>query len=469
MFELVKRLARCFCLLLALAAPSLAQERPSWAIADAVDRLIAKNALFLPGRDGFVKLSDGTLTQYELPAKNYLKEGKSWQVELLSRRWRKKEPHGWTAWHDARPQYGAWKIGVVRVDVLASGVQATWLDNQNFSGTTAPGEAEVVQRLDTLGQKSIAFPADPGGSANVDPVQPIVSSTSSPRRTYPVFQQSNQAAGGLPAGMSRPVAQVPAPSPAVPGAVQGAPRPAFTLPPGPSPTPAPRPLVSTPVPSPVRPATGPQGRGAAKDGATVALPPVMPFAGVLPYFIGAVVAMSALSMILKKSKRSPSSRRKSGPAKQPSPPPLPVAFPAPATNPLDLIQRTEHLLTPAELAFFAVLEPLVHSSHRISSKVRLADLFNAAQGPGQQTAFNKIVGKHIDFVLTDSATSRILCGIELDESSHARPDRIERDRFVNEVFARNQLPLLRVPFSWTYYPDGLRARLVQAGLAVAET
>jgi hypothetical protein len=45
MFELVTRLARCLCLLLALAAPALAEERPSWAITDAVDRLVAKNGL----------------------------------------------------------------------------------------------------------------------------------------------------------------------------------------------------------------------------------------------------------------------------------------------------------------------------------------------------------------------------------------------------------------------------------------
>lgn len=452
MFELVKRFVRCLSLLLALAAPSLAQERPSWAITDAVDRLIAKNALFLPGRDGFVKSSDGTLTQYELPSKNYLKDGKCWQVELLSRRWRKKDPTGWSAWNDARPQYGAWKIGMVRVDVLASGVHAAWVDNHNFSGATPPGEAEVMQRLDTQGQRSATAPVDSTRSANVNPVPLIVSSASSTTRTFSSIQQSNQAPGGLPAGMSRRV--VPTSPPVAPPVI--------------APTPATPTFTLTPVPSPTRPATGPQGRGGVERNATVTTPPAKPFANAILYFIGAAIVLSALSGILKKSKHPSSSRRKPGPAKRPSPPPLPVAFPAPANNPLDLIQRCENLMTPAELAFFAVLEPLVHSSHRISSKVRLADLFNAAQGPGWQTAFNKISRKHIDFVVTDSATSRILCGIELDDSSHALPDRVERDRFVNEVFARNQLPLLRVPFSWTYYPDGLRAKLVEAGLAVAE-
>lgn len=458
MFELVNRFARVFCFLVALAAPALAQERPSWAITDAVDRLIARNALFLPGRDGFVKFSDGTLTQYELPAKNYLKEGKCWQVELLGRRWRKKEPQGWTAWNDARPQYGAWKIGVIRVDVLASGVKAAWVDNHNFIGATAPGEAEVMQKLDTQGQRSVASPDNSTYSSNVNPVQPVENSTG---RIFTVNPQPSPASGGLPAGVSRRVAQTAVPSSPVADPVQSAPRPAYTLTPVPSPAQAPRPAA------PVQPVSGPQSWGDVARDATVTTPPAKPFANSMPYFIGAVIAISVLSGILKKSKRPSSPRRKPGPAKRQSPPPLPAAFPAPANNPLDLIQRCENLMTPAELAFFAVLEPLVHSSHRISSKVRLADLFNAAQGPGWQTAFNKISRKHIDFVVTDSATSRILCGIELDDSSHALPDRIERDRFVNEVFARNQLPLLRVPFSWTYYPDGLRAELVKAGLSVS--
>lgn len=439
MFELVKRFVRCFCLLIALTGPALAQERPSWAITDAVDRLVAKNALFLPGRDGFLKFPDETLTQYELPSKNYLKDGKGWQVELLSRRWRKKEPQGWTAWNDARPQHGAWRIGVICVDVLASGVKATWVDNLNFSGATAPGEAEVTQKLDTLGQRNIASPAGSTYSSNVNPVQPVESATGQIFSTMP---QPSPASGGLPSGMRRKIAQASTPvAPPIAAAVQRPASPVSAIPPVPLPVQAPQPFAA----------------------ATVS-PPALSFASTITILMFAFIIMSVLSRQLGKPKRQWSSRHKPGPTDRKSPPPWPAALPAPANNPLDLIQRTDNLLTPAELAFFAVLEPLVHSTHRISAKVRLADLFSAVQGPGQQTAFNKISRKHIDFVVTDSATSRILCGIELDDSSHNRPDRIERDRFVNELFARNQLPLLRVPFSWTYYPDGLREKLEKAGL-----
>lgn len=124
-------------------------------------------------------------------------------------------------------------------------------------------------------------------------------------------------------------------------------------------------------------------------------------------------------------------------------------------------------MTAAEQAFFDVLEPLVRSACRVSSNVRLLDLFEVRQGRGQQAAFNKISRKHIDFVLTEHGSSRILCAIELDDSSHKRPDRIERDAFVNQLFAANGLPLLRVPFAWTYNVPGLRAELLKAGVPLA--
>ena len=131
-----------------------------------------------------------------------------------------------------------------------------------------------------------------------------------------------------------------------------------------------------------------------------------------------------------------------------------------------MFEARSHLLSEAEQKFFGVLQPLVGSACNVSSKVRLADLFDVRPGRGQQAAFNKIQSKHIDFVLTDPATSRILCAIELDDSSHLRPDRIERDEFIDDLFGRNHLPLLRVPCMWTYNPQDLHEALAGVGVPV---
>jgi len=154
------------------------------------------------------------------------------------------------------------------------------------------------------------------------------------------------------------------------------------------------------------------------------------------------------------------------------PPPQPAAMPPPlptshSSGKIGIIEGRTHLLTAAEQSFFAVLEPIVRPFCSISSKVRLADLFDVRQGRGWQSAFNKISNKHIDFVLTEPGTSRILCAIELDDSSHNRPDRSERDDFVNELFASQGLPLLRVPCAWTYYPPALRDELAKAGVPLS--
>ena len=200
----------------------------------------------------------------------------------------------------------------------------------------------------------------------------------------------------------------------------------------------------------------------------------------MPFILVTVVVVSVISQIFKMKRRSARSRnpdktyRNAQPPSAPqraigsSPPPIPTPNQKPDQNSLDLIERRDNLMTPAELAFFAVLEPIVRPTCMISSKVRLADLFDVRQERGQQAAFNKIVGKHIDFVLTDCQSSRILCAIELDDSSHNRLDRVERDSFVNELFAQKRLPLLRVPFSWTYYPAALREALAKAGVQIPE-
>lgn len=106
--------------------------------------------------------------------------------------------------------------------------------------------------------------------------------------------------------------------------------------------------------------------------------------------------------------------------------------------------------SPAELSFYHVLELAVQSRVTILSKVRLADVFFVAQPNQNRKYFNSIVGKHIDFLLCDPATLKPLAGIELDDASHERSDRVERDDFVNRVFASAGLPLLHFPTRRTY-------------------
>ena len=72
----------------------------------------------------------------------------------------------------------------------------------------------------------------------------------------------------------------------------------------------------------------------------------------------------------------------------------------------------------------------------IFTKVRLIDLAQPKKGAADYaTLRNKVIQKHVDFVICDEDVNVKLI-IELDDSSHSRPDRRERDQLVDEVLHR---------------------------------
>jgi hypothetical protein len=74
----------------------------------------------------------------------------------------------------------------------------------------------------------------------------------------------------------------------------------------------------------------------------------------------------------------------------------------------------------------------------------------------------KIYRKHVDFLLCSPGSLLPLAGIELDDSSHQRPDRVARDAFVEDVFASTGLPLLRVAVRASYDDNELSGLLRDA-------
>ncbi len=113
----------------------------------------------------------------------------------------------------------------------------------------------------------------------------------------------------------------------------------------------------------------------------------------------------------------------------------------------------DDFLSPAELSFYAVLRTAINGRVTLCSKVALGDLFYVKKGddPSRWRIYtNKIDRKHVDFLLCDPLSMRPLVGIELDDSSHQRPDRQARDTFVDGVFAAAKLPLLHIPVKRAY-------------------
>ena len=122
-------------------------------------------------------------------------------------------------------------------------------------------------------------------------------------------------------------------------------------------------------------------------------------------------------------------------------------------------RQRDGLLTPAERTFFQALRTGVGDRWHIVTKVRLADLVAPLPGREWQAAWNRIAAKHVDFALCEPDTLRPRLVIELDDRSHRRPDRVERDAFVDRVFAEAALPILHVPVRRSYEPSGLAGQI----------
>ena len=97
----------------------------------------------------------------------------------------------------------------------------------------------------------------------------------------------------------------------------------------------------------------------------------------------------------------------------------------------------------------------------ICAKVNLADIFFVVRPNENQGFRNKIDRKHVDFLICDSTTMKPLYGVELDDSSHSKQKRIERDQFVDSVFRTAGLPLIRIKAARTYDINELKKILDQ--------
>lgn len=131
--------------------------------------------------------------------------------------------------------------------------------------------------------------------------------------------------------------------------------------------------------------------------------------------------------------------------------------------------KEPHLLSKGERAFFFALCKALGYSYHIFPKVRLIDLVTVIPDTRNiQAHKNRIISKHVDFVLCARDTFSPLLVIELDDASHNRPDRQARDASKDAVLNAAGLPILRVPAQSTYDPQAL-ANLISSKLPVPAT
>lgn len=101
-------------------------------------------------------------------------------------------------------------------------------------------------------------------------------------------------------------------------------------------------------------------------------------------------------------------------------------------------ERQEYFLSPAEKQFYDVLQELVGEEITICPKPSVREVLRVRDDVKRDRLkyFNWISQKHVDFVLCDRETMQILCAVELDDRTHERSDRRQRDAFLDKAFAK---------------------------------
>lgn len=139
-------------------------------------------------------------------------------------------------------------------------------------------------------------------------------------------------------------------------------------------------------------------------------------------------------------------------------------------------EKIDVLFSPAERSFLGVLAQAAEGRGIVFGKVRVADVLRPVKGLSRsrwQAAFNRISAKHFDYVVCAPDTLEVMLVVELDDKSHAKSKRVDRDRLLESVCSSAQLPLhrFRVAASYnivdvrnTLFPPPVEATPVEDGV-----
>lgn len=109
-------------------------------------------------------------------------------------------------------------------------------------------------------------------------------------------------------------------------------------------------------------------------------------------------------------------------------------------------KKRDDFLSASELSFYRALSLFLENKATICPKVAVKEIVFIGSGVGKNYMkfFNRISQKHVDFVLCDVRTMQVICVVELDDLSHQREARKQRDAFIDLVFATSQIPIFHI-------------------------
>lgn len=108
-------------------------------------------------------------------------------------------------------------------------------------------------------------------------------------------------------------------------------------------------------------------------------------------------------------------------------------------------KQKQYLMTYVENKCYHAIVQAVQDKYFVFPQVHLSAIIDhKVEGQNWKNAFRHINQKSVDFVLCDKHYISPKLAIELDDKTHERPDRIDRDGEVERVLQQAGLPLLRL-------------------------
>ena len=128
-----------------------------------------------------------------------------------------------------------------------------------------------------------------------------------------------------------------------------------------------------------------------------------------------------------------------------------TGFPAQTSNSKETpeikleVKAKQWFFTRAEsTAFQTISQALDGQPFTVISKVRMLDLFLVPDGPKGNSTRNRLIQKHVDFVILSQPEGRPVLAIELDGASHNNAKQQARDAVKDAAFAQSGLKLVRI-------------------------
>ena len=126
-------------------------------------------------------------------------------------------------------------------------------------------------------------------------------------------------------------------------------------------------------------------------------------------------------------------------------------------------KRKQFFMTRAEHECYDALVAAVGEKYYIFAQVHLPTIVdNKVKGQNWKAACSHIDRKSVDFVLCDKQDISPKLAIELDDRSHERADRKERDGEVERILQNADVPLLRLENPSRFNPVDLAQKISQS-------